>query len=98
MAIDMRCCGEHYPGQADEPLIAACQLCPASPTYWRRPAPDQEGLGAVVTSARWPPPGTGSAEVPTAARAGDAQRRQAAGDEVRGTVGTFHDAVDEQGV
>ncbi|SDT36791.1 hypothetical protein SAMN04515669_3743 [Jiangella sp. DSM 45060] len=42
MAIDMRCCGEHYPGQVNEPLIPACQLCPASPTYWRRSAPDQE--------------------------------------------------------
>lgn len=32
---DTRCCGEHYPGEAGEQLILACQLCPRSPTYWR---------------------------------------------------------------
>lgn len=29
------CCGKHLPGRAGGPIVAACQLCPASPTYWR---------------------------------------------------------------
>jgi hypothetical protein len=36
------CCGEKYcganrPDMAGQPLILACQLCPKSPSYWRRP-------------------------------------------------------------
>lgn len=30
----VRCCGEHYPGEKDGPLVLACQLCRNSPTYW----------------------------------------------------------------
>jgi hypothetical protein len=29
------CCGEHKPGNVGLPIVLACQLCPASPTYWR---------------------------------------------------------------
>lgn len=34
-----RCCGEHYPGEKDGPLILACKLCPNSRTFW-----DPKGL------------------------------------------------------
>lgn len=30
------CCGQHSPGVSGEPIVLACQLCPASPTYWRK--------------------------------------------------------------
>jgi hypothetical protein len=29
------CCGELPEGTADKPRVAACMLCPKSPTYWR---------------------------------------------------------------
>lgn len=29
-------CGENRPETAGQPLIPACQLCPKSPTYWRK--------------------------------------------------------------
>lgn len=35
-AIDAPCCGMRYPAVAGDPLVLACQLCPASPIYWRR--------------------------------------------------------------
>lgn len=33
---DEPCCGQHYPGVEGEPIVLACQLCPASPIYWRK--------------------------------------------------------------
>lgn len=33
---DHPCCGQRAPGRIGEPLVLACQLCPNSPTYWRR--------------------------------------------------------------
>jgi hypothetical protein len=29
------CCGEHATAHKGKPLVLACKLCPASPTYWR---------------------------------------------------------------
>jgi hypothetical protein len=41
------CCGVKYPfWQGRTPLPDGCQLCPNSPTYWRKPAdssPPTEG-------------------------------------------------------
>lgn len=36
VATAIPCCGERPPGAAGEPLKLSCQLCPTSPTYWRR--------------------------------------------------------------
>jgi hypothetical protein len=41
------CCGEKYcganrPDMAGTPLIPACQLCPKSPTYWRKSTEPKE--------------------------------------------------------
>lgn len=33
------CCGQRPPGAAGSPLALACQLCPNSPTYWRKSLP-----------------------------------------------------------
>lgn len=38
------CCGRRAPGVQGGPLVLSCQLCPDSPTYWRRPA----AAGAAV--------------------------------------------------
>lgn len=47
------CCGEHPPGVAGEPLVVACQLCPNSPTYWRKALDEQmQGLDAMREAAR----------------------------------------------
>lgn len=95
----MRSCGEHYSGQVDEPSIPVCHLCPTSPTYWRRDTTYQEAVGADVLNVDVDePPGTGSAEVPAAAGTGDAERGEAAADEVGGAVGAFEVAVNEQRV
>lgn len=37
------CCGERPVGQAGKPLVLSCQLCPRSPTYWRRTEEHQTG-------------------------------------------------------
>lgn len=34
-AISAACCGARWPGLSGEPIVLACQLCPAAPTYWR---------------------------------------------------------------
>lgn len=31
-----KCCGQHAPDWTGRPYVLACQLCPKSPTYWRR--------------------------------------------------------------
>lgn len=45
------CCGEKYcggrdPKRAGQPLAPTCQLCPESPSYWRR----GEGTAATQTA------------------------------------------------
>lgn len=43
------CCGDHQPGERGGPLTLACQLCPQSPTYWRR-RERLRGAGPTVQS------------------------------------------------
>lgn len=41
------CCGQHMPPNVGKPFVLGCQLCPNSPTYWRKsdttPQPSHQG-------------------------------------------------------